>query len=62
MRMPAFRRYMRANPQVLALLIICIVFGLGAFFAVVFGLLAAGKNATPSGEPSGLIVLAHALL
>lgn len=50
--MAAFLRYMRANPQVLALLIICLVLGIGTFLAVVFGLVSSGSQTT-NGEPSG---------
>jgi hypothetical protein len=50
-------RFLRANPQVLVLLIICLVLGLGTFLAVVFGLIGAG-NGQVSGEPSGVLALA----
>jgi hypothetical protein len=53
-------RYLRANPQVLVLLIICLVLGLGTFLAVVFGLVSSG-NGQVSGEPSGVLALAGAL-
>ena len=53
-------RYLRANPQVLALLIICLILGLGTFLAVVFGLASAG-NGQVSGEPSGVLALAGTL-
>jgi hypothetical protein len=49
------KKFFRANPQVLILLIICLVLGLGTFLAVVFGLLSAGSGST-SGEPSGLLL------
>jgi hypothetical protein len=55
------RAFFRANPQVLVLLIICLVLGLGTFFAVVFGLIAAGSDQT-TGEPSDVILSAHAAL
>ncbi len=48
------KKFFRANPQVLVLLIICLVLGLGTFLAVVFGLIGAGSGTT-SGEPSGVI-------
>lgn len=51
--------FFKANPQVLVLLIICLVLGLGTFLAVVFGLLGSGPG-TYSGEPSG--ALPHTLL
>jgi hypothetical protein len=53
--------FFRANPQVLVLLVICIVLGLGTFFAVVAGLIAAGSDQT-TGEPSDVILGAHAVL
>jgi hypothetical protein len=54
------RAFFRANPQVLVLVIVCLVLGLGTFFAVVFGLLTAGSSKT-TGEPSGVIALASIL-
>jgi hypothetical protein len=54
------RAYFRANPQVLLLVIICLVLGLGTFLVVVFGLLSAGSSKT-TGEPSGVIALATVL-
>ncbi len=50
------RRFFRENPQVLVLLIICLVLGFGTFLAVVFGLLTA-HSSTTTGEPSGSITL-----
>ena len=58
-------KFFRANPQLFVLLVICVVLGLGTFLAVVFGLLAAGPDASNTGEPSGAIFgvqLAHAAL
>ena len=55
------RAFFRKNPQVLVLVVICIVLGLGTFFAVVFGLLAAGSGKT-TGEPSGVITAAQTLI
>jgi len=52
--MAELRRFFRANPQVLALLVICLVLGLGTFLAVMFGLISAGSTTT-TGEPSGAI-------
>jgi hypothetical protein len=51
------RSFFRENPQVLVLLIICIVLGLGTFIAVLIGVVGAGSGAVPSGEPSGVIAL-----
>ena len=54
-------KFFRANPQALALLLVCLILGLGTFVAVIFGLLSSG-SATTNGEPSGLILVAQALL
>ncbi len=53
-------KYFRANPQVLALVLICLVLGLGTFLAVIIALVSAG-SATTSGEPSGLILALHVI-
>lgn len=53
--MAQLRRFFRSNPQVLILLIICLVLGIGTFLAVIFGLISAGSLKT-TGEPSGLVV------
>jgi hypothetical protein len=53
--------YLRANPQVFVLLVICVVLGLGTFLAVVFGLLTAGSDRL-TGEPSGAILGIHGLI
>jgi hypothetical protein len=49
------RRFFKANPQVLVLLIICVVLGLGTFLAVVFGVVTSKTPTTPSGEPTGRV-------
>ena len=54
-------KFFRANPQAFALLLICVVLGLGTFLAVVFGLIASGST-TPTGEPSGAITILHTVL
>jgi hypothetical protein len=54
-------KFLRANPQVLLLLIISVVLGVGTFLAVVFGLLSSGPG-TYSGEPSGSVAAFHTLL
>jgi hypothetical protein len=54
-------RYLRANPQALVLLIICVVLGLGTFVAVLVAI-AGSHNGTPSGEPSGVILNLAVLL
>jgi hypothetical protein len=53
--------FFRANPQVLVLLVICLVLGLGTFLAVLFGLVSAGSDTT-SGDPSGVIALLGAIV
>jgi hypothetical protein len=52
-RMQKLRRFFKANPQALVLLMICLVLGLGTFLAVVFGVVTSKNPTTPSGEPSG---------
>ena len=47
--------YFRANPQVLVLVLICLILGFGTFLAVVISLASAGHG-TPSGETSGWLV------
>ena len=54
-------KYFRANPQVFVLLVICLVLGLGTFIAVLIAFAQTGAT-TLSGEPSGVIALAGALL
>lgn len=52
--------YLRANPQVLVLLVVCLVLGLGTFVAVLIALLTAGSVQT-TGEPSGVILGTHVI-
>ncbi len=59
--MPEFRQFLRANPQVVVLIIICLVLGLGTFLAVILGLLTSGSTTT-NGEPSGAILAAMAFV
>ncbi len=54
--MQDLKNFFRANPQVLVLLVITVVLGLGTFLAVVFGLLSA-HSVTTNGEPSGVLSL-----
>lgn len=54
--MRQLRQFFRENPQVLVLLIICLVLGIGTFLAVIFGLVGAGTTRV-TGEPSGVIAL-----
>lgn len=53
-RVREIAEFLRANPQVLILLIICLVLGLGTFIVVVFGIASSGSTAT-SGYPSDAI-------
>jgi hypothetical protein len=57
--MQEVRRFLRANPQVLVLLVICLVLGIGTFLAVIFGIVSAGSDQT-TGDPSGSLGLMHA--
>lgn len=52
---------MRANPQVLIFLIICLVLGIGMFLIVVFGVVSSGSTQT-NGYPSDVIFGLRALL
>ena len=54
--MQEVKKFLRANPQVLVLLVISLVLGLGTFLAVIFGLVST-HSVTTSGEPSGVIEL-----
>ena len=57
----AVRAFLRANPQVAVLLVVCLVLGIGTFVAVLIALATAGSDQT-TGEPSGAILGAHAAL
>lgn len=54
--MSELRRFLRANPQALVLLLVCLILGIGTFLAVVFGLVSAGGG-NVSGEPSGVVAI-----
>jgi hypothetical protein len=54
-------RFFRRNPQALALLVICLVLGIGAFVAVLIGLASSGSQTGP-GYPNGSVFLFHGLL
>ena len=54
------RGFLRANPQVLVLLVICLVLGIGTFVVVLIGLVTAGSDQT-TGEPSGAVLGTHSL-
>lgn len=51
--------FFRQYPQVLVLLVICLVLGIGTFVVVIFGLFEA-HSTTTTGEPSGAIL--HAVI
>ena len=53
-------RFFRANPQAFALLVICVVLGLGTFIAVIVALITSGSTTT-AGESDGLITAIHLL-
>jgi hypothetical protein len=55
--MRALAAFLKANPQVLILLIICVVLGLGTFVAVLFGVASSGSTTGP-GYPNGVILAA----
>ncbi len=54
-------RFFRENPQVLILVLICLILGLGTFLAVVFGILSAGNTMT-TGQPNGVLSLPRLLV
>jgi predicted benzoate:H+ symporter BenE len=53
------REFLRANPQALLLLIICVVLGIGSFVAIVISIATSGGHNT--GEPEGLVRTVHAV-
>jgi len=61
MSMRELTKFFRANPQALVLLLITVILGIGTFVAVLISL-AQNSNGTPSGEPSGVIMLGLSLL
>jgi ABC-type phosphate/phosphonate transport system permease subunit len=56
-----FTAFLRDNPQVLILLIICVVLGLGTFVVVLLGVASSGSTTT-NGFPQDVILGAQALL
>ena len=48
--------FFRRNPQALALLLICLVLGIGTFIAVLIGVASSGSRTGP-GYPSGTLLL-----
>ncbi len=53
--MRQLRTFFRENPQVLVLLILCLVLGIGTFLVVVLGLITSGGGSNP-GEPVGTVL------
>ncbi len=51
------RKYLRANPQVFALLVICLVLGLGTFIAVLVSIATSGGQNTGDPGDSSLGIL-----
>jgi hypothetical protein len=51
----SLKTFFKANPQVLILLIICVVLGLGTFVVVLFGVASSGSTTT-SGYSSGALL------
>ena len=60
-RVREIAEFLRQNPQVLILLIICVVLGIGTFIVVLLGVASSGSTTT-SGIPSDAIFGLHALL
>jgi hypothetical protein len=52
-------QFLRTNPQVLVLLVICLILGLGTFLVVLFGIASSGPGHV-TGEPEGAIAVGHA--
>ena len=48
-------KFFRSNPQALALLLVCLILGVGTFLVVILGLVSANSVRT-NGEPSGAIL------
>ena len=58
--MRQMKDFFRENPQLLVLVVICLVLGIGTFLAVVISLVSSGSTHI-SGEPSGVIGLVATL-
>ena len=54
-------KFFRTNPQALALLLICLILGLGTALVVIFGIVSSGSTTT-TGAPDGLVALLHLAL
>lgn len=55
MTVRALTAFFKANPQVLILLIICVVLGLGTFIAVLLGVASSGST-TSNGYSPGVVL------
>jgi hypothetical protein len=53
--------FFRQNPQVLILLLICLILGVGTFVVVLLGVASSGSTTT-DGTPSDVIFGLHALI
>lgn len=53
--------FLRRNPQALALLIICVILGIGTFIAILVSLASAPSHKGP-GYPSGAVTAFQALV
>jgi hypothetical protein len=53
--MSPLKAFFKANPQVLILLIICVVLGLGTFLVVLFGVASSGST-TSDGYSTGTVL------
>ena len=53
--MSSLKAFFKANPQVLILLIICVVLGLGTFVAVLIGVASSGSTTT-NGYSTGALL------
>jgi hypothetical protein len=60
-RVRELTEFFRQNPQVLILLVICLVLGIGTFIVVLFGVASSGSTTT-DGMPSDAIFGLHLLL
>jgi hypothetical protein len=54
-------QFLRANPQAMILLVICVVLGFGTLIALMFGLLASGPAPASNNSDAGVIVVFQVL-
>ncbi len=60
-RMHDIANFFRRNPQALALLIICVVLGIGTFIAILIAI-ASSPSRTGPGYPNGTVAVLHTLV